>query len=411
MLNRKNVFSEDIELSEIVLEKTNHAFEMIKKEGNDYMKKTNIETNDKDNVRSGKLSNRAREVNPIFHMRGPVRKTQAAVIAGICILVISSISAAAAIRHYWGRGIIGYLQATDEQQQELVDKNIAKVYDEASDQPAGQPPLAITDNGITIKPDTIVVDERFAYMSFSISGYSVAQGEEPGFGSVGVYLGDDPEAESGWVNMSGRMYDGVIPDENGMPVYEDGSPLQSDEQGHIISHYTDSNGNMEYILQARSADKDDSLLGKTMHVNFENLGTLYKAEFSMVLEGKWNFELTLPDVSSSQNIKLGKKIEGTGFVIDDIDISPISMKVNYSVNEPPVIHEDENGIPVVMGVVLKDGTSLPYLADGGGSGYTDSSMTKAYQITGYDRVIDVGEVAALIVLTSYGGERVEIPIG
>ena len=41
--------------------------------------------------------------------------------------------------------------------------------------------LAVTDHGVTIEPDTVVVDERFAYMSFRISGYAVAEREEPGF--------------------------------------------------------------------------------------------------------------------------------------------------------------------------------------------------------------------------------------
>ena len=49
--------------------------------------------------------------------RGKMFKTQAAVIVGVCILAISSISAVAAIHHYWGRGMNGNIQASDEQQQ------------------------------------------------------------------------------------------------------------------------------------------------------------------------------------------------------------------------------------------------------------------------------------------------------
>ena len=39
MANKKSIFSEEIELSEIVLKKTNQAFEMIKHEDIVYMKK------------------------------------------------------------------------------------------------------------------------------------------------------------------------------------------------------------------------------------------------------------------------------------------------------------------------------------------------------------------------------------
>lgn len=378
MANKKTILSEEIELSEIVLKKTNQAFEMIKQEDIVCMKKTH--------TRSKKMF-----------------KTQAAVIAGICILAVSSISAVAAIHHYWGRGMNGNIQASDEQQQMLTEKNIAKVYSEEQDSPS----LAVTNNGVTIEPDTVIVDERFVYMAFRISGYSVADRMEPGFDMVNVYQGDNPEDESAWVNMNGTMYDGIILDENGKPVYEDGTSIESYEDGSIISHYTDDNGNMEYMIRASVVDKNDSFLGKTMHVEFKNLGTFSKGSFVPAVDGNWNFEINLSDVSSTQNIKVGQKVEGTGFTMEDINVSPISIKVNYSVSAAPVEKEDDLGIPEVKGVVLKDGTRIPYLTNPGRLGYTDSSKSNAYQIAGFARVLDIDEMAALIVLTSYENEKVE----
>ena len=384
MANKKNVFSEEIELSEIVLKKTNQAFEMIKQEDIVYMKKT--------------------------HTKGKkMFKTQVAAIACICILAISSISAVAAIHHYWGRGMNGNIQASDEQQRALTEKNIAKVYSEEPDSPS----LAVTNNGVTIEPDTVIVDERFVYMAFRISGYSVADRMEPGFNMVNVYQGDNPDDESAWVNMSGTMYDGIIPNENGTPVYEDGTPIESYEDGSVISHYTDDNGNMEYMIRASIVDKNDSFLGKTLHVEFKNLGTFSKGTFTPAVDGNWNFEINLSDVSSTQNIKVGQKVEGTGFTMEDINISPISIKVNYSVSAAPIEKEDDLGIPEVKGVVLKDGTRIPYLTNPGRLGYTDISKSSAYQIAGFARVLDIDEMAALIVLTSYENEKVEtleIPI-
>ncbi len=381
MANKKTILSEEIELSEIVLKKTNQAFEMIKQEDIVCMKKT--------------------------HTRGKkMLKTKAAVIAGVCILAVSSISAVAAIHHCWGRGMNGNIQASDEQQQVLTEKNIAKVYREEPDSPS----LAVTINGVTIEPDTVIADERFVYMAFRISGYSVADRTEPGFDMVNVYQGDHPEDESAWVNMSGTMYDGIVLDENGASVYEDGTSVESYEDGSVISHYTDDNGNMEYIIQASAADKNDSLLGKTLHVAFKDLGTFSKATFIPAVEGVWNFELNLSDVSSTRNIKVGKKVEGTGFTMEDISISPISIQVNYSVSEAPTEHEDDLGIPEVKGVVLKDGTRISYLANPGRLGYTDNNKSNAYQIAGFARVVDVDEIAALIVLTSHENEKVEIPL-
>ncbi len=381
MANKKTILSEEIELSEIVLKKTNQAFEMIKQEDIVSMKKTH-------------------------KRRKKMFKTQAAVAAGVCILAVSGISAAAAVHHYWGRGMNGNIQASDEQQQALTEKNIAKVYREEPDSPSP----AVTINGVTIEPDTVIADERFVYMAFRISGYSVADRTEPGFDMVNVYQGDHPEDESAWVNMSGTMYDGIVLDENGASVYEDGTSVESYEDGSVISHYTDDNGNMEYIIQASAADKNDSLLGKTLHVAFKDLGTFSKAAFIPAVEGVWNFELNLSDVSSTRNIKVGKKVEGTGFTMEDISISPISIQVNYSVSEAPTEHEDDLGIPEVKGVVLKDGTRISYLANPGRLGYTDNNKSNAYQIAGFARVVDVDEIAALIVLTSHENEKVEIPL-
>lgn len=40
-------------------------------------------------------------------------------------------------------------------------------------------------------------------------------------------VGEDENAQNGWVNMDGSFYDGIISNNNGEPVYEDGTPLAS----------------------------------------------------------------------------------------------------------------------------------------------------------------------------------------
>lgn len=381
MPNKENIFPEETELSEIVLQKTNQAFEMIRQEDTDHVDKTAFRSR-------------------IFF------RQKAVAIAVVCILAVSSISAAAAIHQYWGRGMKGNIQASDAQQQELTESGAAKVYRDDPDYSS----LAVTDNGVTIAPDTVIVDDRFAYMSFRISGYSVEEGVEPGFETIEVYQGDNPEDKDSRVNMTGTMYDGIKPDKKGAPVYEDGSSIESYEDGNTIRHYKDRDGTMEYVIQASIVNENDSLLGKTMHVKFKNLGSHLKAGFISAVEGNWNFEITLSDVNLTRNIKVGQEVEGTDFVMEDIILSPISMRVNYSVSKAPETKEDDIGIPEVRGVVLKDGTKIPYLTNGGATGYTDSTMSNAYQMAGYTRVIDVDEITALIVLTSSGNKKVEILI-
>ena len=324
-----------------------------------------------------------------------------AAAAAVCVLAVGGVSAVAAIHHNWGRGMSGNIQATDTEQQKLTDDGVAVVYPEKEEYEA----LKVTNNGVTIVPDTVIVDAQFAYLSFTISGYNLPEGEEPGFEDVNI-TSDDMG-----INMSGGMYDGIVSNEEGAPVYEDGSELQFTDNGDIVNHYYDENGNLEYFMQAHIAEAGDTMLGKTVKVDFKNLGSLYKAEFTDGVEGDWNFEITLPSVSSAREFDVNKAIDGTSFTLTKLEISPVSLNATYTTDNAPEANQDDLGVPCVKGVVLKDGSRLPYLTDGGSIGYTDDSKTEAYNILGYDRVIDVDNVKALIISpTGNTSDTVEVDI-
>lgn len=379
-MDEKKILQEDVELPEVVLSKANHALEMIRQEETENMAADN-QKNSKKNTRR--------------------IKSQVAAAAAVCVLAAGGVSAVAAIHHNWGRGMSGNIQATDTEQQKLTDDGVAVVYPEKEEYEA----LKVTSNGVTIVPDTVIVDAQFAYLSFTISGYEVAEGEEPGFEDVNI-TSDDMG-----INMSGGMYDGIVSNEEGAPVYEDGSELQFTDSGDIVSHYYDENGNLEYFIQAHIAEAGDTMLGKTVKVDFKNLGSLYKTEFTDGVEGDWNFEITLPSVSSAKEFDVNKAIDGTSFTLTKLEISPVSLNATYTTDNAPEANQDDLGVPCVKGVVLKDGSRIPYLTDGGSIGYTDDSKTEAYNILGYDRVIDVDNVKALIISpTGNTSDTVEVDI-
>ena len=379
-MDEKKILQEDVELPEVVLSKANHALEMIRQEETENMAADN-QKNSKKNTRR--------------------IKSQVAAATAVCVLAAGGVSAVAAIHHNWGRGMSGNIQATDTEQQKLTDDGVAVVYPEKEEYEN----LKITNNGVTIAPNTVIVDAQFAYLSFTISGYEVAEGEEPGFEDVNI-TSDDMG-----INMSGGMYDGIVSNEEGAPVYEDGSELQFTDSGDIVSHYYDENGNLEYFIQAHIAEAGDTMLGKTVKVDFKNLGSLYKTEFTDGVEGDWNFEITLPSVSSAKEFDVNKAIDGTSFTLTKLEISPVSLNATYTTDNAPEANQDDLGVPCVKGVVLKDGSRLPYLTDGGSIGYTDDSKTEAYNILGYDRVIDVDNVKALIISpTGNTSDTVEVDI-
>ena len=379
-MDEKKILQEDVELPEVVLSKANHALEMIRQKETENMAADN-QKNSKKNTRR--------------------IKSQVAAAAAVCVLAVGGVSAVAAIHHNWGRGMSGNIQATDTEQQKLTDDGVAVVYPEKAEYEA----LKVTNNGVTIVPDTVIVDAQFAYLSFTISGYNLNEGDEPGFEEVNM-TSDDMG-----INMSGGMYDGIVSNEEGAPVYEDGSELQFTDSGDIVSHYYDENGNLEYFIQAHIAEAGDTMLGKTVKVDFKNLGTLYKTEFTDGVEGDWNFEITLPSVSSAREFDVNKAIDGTSFTLTKLEISPVSLNATYTTDNAPEANQDDLGVPCVKGVVLKDGSRLPYLTDGGSIGYTDDSKTEAYNILGYDRVIDVDNVKALIISpTGNTSDTVEVDI-
>lgn len=379
-MDEKKILQEDVELPEVVLSKANHSLEMIRQEETENMAADN-QKNSKKNTRR--------------------IKSQVAAAAAVCVLAAGGVSAVAAIHHNWGRGMSGNIQATDTEQQKLTDDGVAVVYPEKEEYEN----LKITNNGVTIAPNTVIVDAQFAYLSFTISGYNLNEGEEPGFEDVNM-TSDDME-----INMFGGMYDGIVCNEEGAPVYEDGSELQFTDSGDIVSHYYDENGNLEYFIQAHIAEAGDTMLGKTVKVDFKNLGSLYKTEFTDGVEGDWNFEITLPSVSSAKEFDVNKAIDGTSFTLTKLEISPVSLNATYTTDNAPEANQDDLGVPCVKGVVLKDGSRLPYLTDGGSIGYTDDSKTEAYNILGYDRVIDVDNVKALIISpTGNTSDTVEVDI-
>lgn len=380
MKKNSNIFQDDIKVPEIVLQKADEAFAGIQTEGRSTMKKNNQTENRKHTF-----------------WRNP-----AAVAACTCIIVAGSVTAWAAVHHVWSRGMQGAVQATDTQQKELTDKGAAVVLKEQKDYSK----LAVTDNGITITPETIIVDENFAHIAFSVKGYDLAEGDEPGFDDWDIGVKDGKEGSS--VQAYGGFYDGIVSDENGNPVYEDGSSLKEDEQGQIISHYVDEDGNLEYVASIGVADWKDSLLGKTIVCKLKDLGTLYKTRFTLAKEGNWDFEIKLPDVSTASNIKVAKGIENTPFTVDDVELSPISIKINYSVNGEVTFKEDTNQVPQFLGVILKDGKKISFLGDAGGTGYNEA-MTEAYTLSSFVQVIEPDQVQA-IILRNDDGEQIEIPI-
>ena len=374
MREEKQILKSDVEIPEVVLKKTDDALAQIRESTKP--------------VRKAKKESR---------FQGGFRYAQAAALACAVLVGAGGITVTAAVVHHlWSRGMQGNLQATEEQQKDLAERGMVTQFDQSAAQEEGLnlSSMEVTSEGITVKPMELIADGHFVHAAFQVSGYDLADGEEPCFENVVVYTGEDENAQDGWVNMSGSFYDGIVSNNNGEPVYEDGTPLASDETGNIVEHYKAADGTLEYVMTLYKTDPDESLLGQTLHVCFENLGTVEKTEFMDGIGGTWEFDIPVSGKDAAKSCELNTALENVNVTVRSAAISPISIRVDYEVTGEIQAQEDDNGLPEVGGVVLKDGSRLLYLLNGGQIGYQDD--THAYEISSFDRVIDVDQVQSLL---------------
>ena len=377
MREERNVLNSDVEIPEVVLKKTDDALAQIRESTKP--------------VRKAKKESR---------FQGGFRYAQAAAIACVVLVGAGGITVTAAVVHHlWSRGMQGNIQATEEQQKDLAEQGMVTEGPDLSN-------MEVTSEGITVKPTELVADGHFVHVAFQIAGYDLADGEEPCFEEVRVYTGEDENAEDGWVNMSGSFYNGIIANINGEPVYEDGTPLES---GDFAEHYKAEDGTLEYVMTLYKTDTDpeESLLGQTIHVLLKNLGTVKKAEFMNGIDGTWKFDIPVNGENTAKSFELNTVLENANITVLSAAISPISIRVDYEVTGELQTQEDDNGLPAVSGVVLKDGSRLLYLFNGGQSGYQKGSDTQAYLLATFDRVIDVDQVQSLLFRLHAGDQPEE----
>ena len=387
MREEKQILKSDVEIPEVVLKKTDDALAQIRESTKP--------------VRKAKKESR---------FQGGFRYAQAAAIACAVLVGAGGITVTAAVVHHlWSRGMQGNLQATEEQQKDLAERGMVTQFDQSAAQEEGLnlSSMEVTSEGITVKPMELIADGHFVHAAFQVSGYDLADGEEPCFENVVVYTGEDENAQDGWVNMGGGFYDGIVSNNNGEPVYEDGTPLASDETGNIVEHYKAADGTLEYVMTLYKTDPDESLLGQTLHVHFENLGTVEKTEFMDGIGGTWEFDIPISGKDAAKSCELNTALENVNVTVRSAAISPISIRVDYEVTGELQVQEDDNGLPTVGGVVLKDGSKVLYLLNGGQSGYQKGSDTQAYLLATFDRVIDVDQVQSLLFRLHAGDQPEE----
>lgn len=238
-----------------------------------------------------------------------------------------------------------------------------------------------------------------------MKGYTLPDGAQPDFENTDISV-DGADGCAG----GGGFYDGTVKASDETVMYADGTPAETNADGTLISHYVQEDGSMQYTWTVSAGIDKGALIGKPIHVSLQNLGSYReKAEFIRDIEGTWTFDFTLPGSSSAKEVKINAAMGDTGATVKRAEISPVSLYVvmDYPRQEEMTeFFEDENGetekftqwkkAPALCGVRYKDGTLLPFITEAGNMDYTDEQGTEYAQRRALDRVIDVGQVDALL---------------
>lgn len=305
-------------------------------------------------------------------IRSPKKKY--AVLAMIAVLAVGTVSVYAAYIN-WSQGLKEELRVTDDQQENLQANGMAAFSDASA-----------TDAGVTVSAQQSITDNYYTYLSFKVEGYRLEDGKQPDFENVSVTVDGKQDFSSG-----SSFYSGIVSDNDGMAVYADGSALETTEDGKIIEHYVMDDGSMEYHMVLAKGDEKGYFIGKKLHVEFENLGTVAKAEYFPDITGKWELDMTLGGADTSTIIQTGEQLGDTGLTLTSVELSPISIRAAYD----GTAVDQEAEIPMITGLVFKDGTRIEGIYGGPGSEVTEGSQ----HITSFalDRVIDPDQVVAVLI--------------
>ena len=436
-----NLFVKDIEVPKKVSRKAEETLEEIIHTAGMENKETKHRKSGDEEAKHRRLMNEKTE--PGRTRKIPQTFVKAAAIIGAIILGGGSITALAAVYFHVTKGLESELHMDESQKIKLQEEGIMtqlqdpqmdvenrQQSEEGNGQQTGQQEMsngekgilvspAQTDAGITVTAMQTIADSYYVYVSFKVEGYDLPEGCEPCFEFVDVYMredvndgekddemeekyDDEGKVSDDWINMCGSFYNGIRSGSDGKNNYDDGSELQFTENGRLIEHFLQEDGSLEYIVQMSAPDRNETLIGKKVHVDFTNLGTVYKADYKEDIQGNWNFELDIRGSEKVKKYELNEEIGDSGIKVISAEISPISILVDYDFPRSEMEKKKKKGeklispVPEICGVYLKDGTLLGSIMNGGNSGY-ESEDSDVYQIRiATDHVLDTDQIAGLL---------------
>lgn len=167
-----------------------------------------------------------------------------------------------------------------------------------------------TSNGVTITADAIIGDKYHYAITYTIQkDNGTAFDFDPADVVNGKYLPlmfGEWDTDIGW--NSGR---------------------------HGSSYFYDADPNDNAIQYVEMMETGEKLTHRTAKAKFKNLRLLTENEDRVIAEGKWSlkFDLNFEDASISLPAGQTMDLHGMAATIDEITLSPIALRVDYTVDE------------------------------------------------------------------------------
>ena len=269
--------------------------------------------------------------------------------------------------------------------------------------------LSVTDQGVTISLVQTIVDQYRAELTSRIEGFELPEGRDPMVWPE-VYL--DGERYGWYGSLGGSCFDGTTRDENGNWIYTDGTPVQSDENGNVIYHWTGSDGSLEYTEYISFHETDGRYFGKEIEVSFPCLAVSSLQKFGpdeVLVEGNWTLKWTLTGTAESISVAPNAEIGDSGVILLDAEIGQKTIRTRYKV---PELWEGWNQLvelpQSICGVRMKDGTQ--YICASSSFGFEDQgNMIYFIESDMCDGILDPSQVESLMFPKSWQKDERGIP--
>lgn len=327
----------------------------------------------------------------------------AAIVATMLLLT------GAAVYTRWSGTAQTRYRPTEEIKQQAEKSGLSMMIPETKKTENPEEVLSVTDQGITISLVQTIVDKYRAELTFRIEGFQLPEGRDPMVWPE-VYL--DGERYGWYGSLGGSCFDGTTRDENGNWIYTDGTPVQSDESGNVIYHWTGSDGSLEYTEYISFHETDGRYFGKEIEVSFPCLAVSSLQKFGpdeVLVEGNWTLKWTLTGTAESISVSPNAEIGDSGVILLDAEIGQKTIRTRYKV---PELWEGWNQLvelpQSICGVRMKDGTQ--YICASSSFGFEDQgNMIYFIESDMYDGILDPSQVESLMFPKSWQKDERGIP--